>query len=75
MLSSEVWWVPPVADGSHAPAYRRMSERFGARFVRIDVTDDASVAAAAADIADHEGSIDVWSTTLASTAPPVTPPP
>ena len=31
----------------------------GARFVRIDVTDDASVAAAAADIADHEGSIDV----------------
>jgi NAD(P)-dependent dehydrogenase (short-subunit alcohol dehydrogenase family) len=52
-----------------------MSERFGARFVRIDVTDDASVAAAAADIADHEGSIDVWSTTLTSTAPPVTPPP
>jgi NAD(P)-dependent dehydrogenase (short-subunit alcohol dehydrogenase family) len=52
-----------------------MSERFGARLVRIDVTDDASVAAAAADIADHEGSIDVWSTTLASTAPPVTPPP
>jgi len=31
----------------------------GARFVRIDVTDDASVTAAAADIADHEGSIDV----------------
>jgi NAD(P)-dependent dehydrogenase (short-subunit alcohol dehydrogenase family) len=31
----------------------------GARFVPIDVTDDASVAAAAADVAEHEGSIDV----------------
>ncbi|MFJ4692227.1 SDR family NAD(P)-dependent oxidoreductase [Streptomyces sp. NPDC088766] len=31
----------------------------GARFVRIDVTDDASVAAAAADVAAHEGVLDV----------------
>ena len=31
----------------------------GARFVRIDVTDDASVRAAAADVAAHEGTIDV----------------
>ncbi|MGF7237397.1 MAG: SDR family NAD(P)-dependent oxidoreductase [Frankia sp.] len=31
----------------------------GARFVPIDVTDDASAAAAAADVAEHEGSIDV----------------
>ncbi|KOX34174.1 short-chain dehydrogenase [Saccharothrix sp. NRRL B-16348] len=31
----------------------------GARFVPIDVTDDASVAAAAADVAAHEGLIDV----------------
>jgi NAD(P)-dependent dehydrogenase (short-subunit alcohol dehydrogenase family) len=31
----------------------------GARFVRIDVTDDASVAAAATDVAEHEGVIDV----------------
>ncbi|MFC4029984.1 SDR family NAD(P)-dependent oxidoreductase [Streptomyces polygonati] len=31
----------------------------GARFVRIDVTDDASVAAAAIDIAEHEGVVDV----------------
>jgi NAD(P)-dependent dehydrogenase (short-subunit alcohol dehydrogenase family) len=31
----------------------------GARFVRIDVADDASVAAAAADVAEHEGRIDV----------------
>ncbi|MFI6338388.1 SDR family NAD(P)-dependent oxidoreductase [Streptomyces sp. NPDC050535] len=31
----------------------------GARFVRIDVTDDASVAAAASDVAAHEGVIDV----------------
>lgn len=38
---------------------RAAAEALGARFVRIDVTDDASVAAAAADIADHEGGIDV----------------
>jgi NAD(P)-dependent dehydrogenase (short-subunit alcohol dehydrogenase family) len=31
----------------------------GARFVPIDVTDDVSVAAAAANVAEHEGSIDV----------------
>lgn len=31
----------------------------GARFVPIDVTDDASVTAAAANVAEHEGSIDV----------------
>lgn len=31
----------------------------GARFVRIDVTDDASIAAAAADVAANEGAIDV----------------
>lgn len=31
----------------------------GARFVPIDVTDDASVAAAVADVADHEGALDV----------------
>jgi NAD(P)-dependent dehydrogenase (short-subunit alcohol dehydrogenase family) len=31
----------------------------GARFVPIDVTDETSVAAAAADVAEHEGSIDV----------------
>ncbi|WNV86163.1 SDR family NAD(P)-dependent oxidoreductase [Umezawaea sp. Da 62-37] len=31
----------------------------GARFVRIDVTDDASVAAAVADVAEHEGLVDV----------------
>lgn len=31
----------------------------GARCVRIDVTDDASVAAAAADVAEHEGVVDV----------------
>ncbi|MFD5540524.1 SDR family NAD(P)-dependent oxidoreductase [Streptomyces sp. NPDC127079] len=35
------------------------AEALGARFVRIDVTDDASVAAAAADVAAHEGRIDV----------------
>ena len=31
----------------------------GARYVPIDVTDDSSVADAAADVAEHEGSIDV----------------
>ncbi len=31
----------------------------GVRFVLIDVTDDASVVAAAANVAEHEGSIDV----------------
>lgn len=35
------------------------ADRLGARFVRIDVTDDASVARAAADIAAHEGHLDV----------------
>jgi NAD(P)-dependent dehydrogenase (short-subunit alcohol dehydrogenase family) len=31
----------------------------GARFVPVDVTDDASVTAAAVDVAEHEGLIDV----------------
>ena len=35
------------------------AESLGARFVHIDVTDDASVQAAAADVAAHEGKIDV----------------
>jgi NAD(P)-dependent dehydrogenase (short-subunit alcohol dehydrogenase family) len=34
------------------------ADKLGARFVPIDVTDDASVAAAAADIRGHEGHID-----------------
>lgn len=38
---------------------RRAAAELGARFVRIDVTDDVSVAAAAADVAAHEGGIDV----------------
>ena len=35
------------------------ADALGARFVQIDVTDDESVAAAAADVEKHEGSIDV----------------
>src|SRR5688572_1388258 len=31
----------------------------GARFVQIDVTDDASVTAAATDVEKHEGTLDV----------------
>ncbi|KUL26289.1 SDR family NAD(P)-dependent oxidoreductase [Actinoplanes awajinensis] len=35
------------------------AEELGARFVPIDVTDDASVAAAVADVERHEGAVDV----------------
>lgn len=35
------------------------AETLGARFVAIDVTDDASVAAAVADVESHEGVVDV----------------
>ena len=35
------------------------AEELGARFVRIDVTDDESVKAAAADVEQHEGAVDV----------------
>ncbi|WP_432487206.1 SDR family NAD(P)-dependent oxidoreductase [Kineococcus sp. SYSU DK018] len=38
---------------------RAAAERLGARFVHLDVTDDASVAAAAADVAEREGALDV----------------
>ena len=38
---------------------RTAAEPLGARFVEIDVTDDASVQATAADVAAHEGEIDV----------------
>ena len=38
---------------------RAAAEALGARFVQIDVTDDASVEAAAADVAAHEGTVDV----------------
>ena len=42
-----------------AKAGAAAAEELGARFVQIDVTDDQSVAAAAADVERHEGSIDV----------------
>jgi NAD(P)-dependent dehydrogenase (short-subunit alcohol dehydrogenase family) len=38
---------------------RAAAEKLGVRFVRIDVTDEASVAAAAADVEAHEGRVDV----------------
>ncbi|MEZ0164483.1 SDR family NAD(P)-dependent oxidoreductase [Kineococcus sp. LSe6-4] len=38
---------------------RAAAQALGARFVQIDVTDDASVAAAVADVAAHEGTLDV----------------
>ena len=49
-----------VLLGARNPGPGTVAARdLGARFVPIDVTDDASVAAAAADVAAHEGSIDV----------------
>ncbi|MGA5299165.1 SDR family NAD(P)-dependent oxidoreductase [Nucisporomicrobium flavum] len=42
-----------------ATAGAAAAERLGARFVAVDVTDDASVAAAAADVERHEGAVDV----------------
>jgi NAD(P)-dependent dehydrogenase (short-subunit alcohol dehydrogenase family) len=42
-----------------AAAGAAVAQELGARFVQIDVTDDASVAAAAADVQKHEGAIDV----------------
>lgn len=49
-----------VLAGARDPeAGARAAAAVGARFVPIDVTDDASVAAAAADVAAHEGAIDV----------------
>lgn len=38
---------------------RAAADAVGARFVPIDVTDDSSVASAAADVAAHEGTVDV----------------
>jgi NAD(P)-dependent dehydrogenase (short-subunit alcohol dehydrogenase family) len=38
---------------------RRAADQLGLRFVPVDVTDDASVRAAAADVAAHEGRLDI----------------
>ncbi|WP_407572602.1 SDR family NAD(P)-dependent oxidoreductase [Deinococcus altitudinis] len=38
---------------------QKAAEHLGARFVQLDVTDDASVARAAQDIEGHEGRLDV----------------
>ncbi|XVV11001.1 SDR family NAD(P)-dependent oxidoreductase [Actinoplanes sp. CA-131856] len=49
-----------VVLGARNPALgAAAAETLGARFVPIDVTDDASVAAAAADVERHEGVVDV----------------
>jgi len=42
-----------------AKAGAAAADELGARFVQIDVSNDESVAAAAANVAQHEGSIDV----------------
>ncbi|WP_395243370.1 SDR family NAD(P)-dependent oxidoreductase [Agromyces sp. MMS24-K17] len=49
-----------VVIGARSPERgRAAADSLGARFVQIDVTDEASVAAAAADVAAHEGRVDV----------------
>ena len=48
---------------------RVAAERIGARFVQIDVTDDASVAAAAADVREHEGRLDTLINNAGITGP------
>lgn len=48
-----------IAGARDAVRGQAAADALGARFVRIDVTDDASVEAAAADVAAHEGAIDV----------------
>jgi NAD(P)-dependent dehydrogenase (short-subunit alcohol dehydrogenase family) len=49
-----------VVIGARDPeAGAEAAEALHARFVPIDVTDDASVAAAAADVEKHEGRVDV----------------
>lgn len=48
-----------VLGARDADRGRRAAAEIGARFLLIDVTDDASVASAAADIAAHEGRVDV----------------
>ncbi len=47
-----------VLGARDASRGQEAADRLGLRFVPIDVTDDASVAAAAADVAAHEGHLD-----------------
>ncbi|GIG29795.1 SDR family NAD(P)-dependent oxidoreductase [Cellulomonas marina] len=53
---------------------RAAADALGARFVPLDVTDDASVAAAVADVEAHEGVLDVLvnDAGIAGSAAPVT---
>lgn len=51
--------VTPLVGARNPEQGAEAAATLGARFVPIDVTDDASVTAAAADVAEHEGSIDV----------------
>jgi len=49
-----------VLLGARDPAAgQQTAEELGTRFVQIDVTEEASVAAAAADVAANEGVVDV----------------
>ena len=48
-----------IVGARNAALGQEAADAVGARFVPIDVTDDASVAAAAADVEAHEGRLDV----------------
>ncbi|MFC4066562.1 SDR family NAD(P)-dependent oxidoreductase [Actinoplanes subglobosus] len=48
-----------IVGARDADRGQKAAAEVGARFVRIDVTDDTSVRAAAADVAAHEGHLDV----------------
>ena len=48
-----------IIGARNAEQGQAAAERLGARFVQIDVTDDASVAAAAENVRAHEGHVDV----------------
>jgi NAD(P)-dependent dehydrogenase (short-subunit alcohol dehydrogenase family) len=48
-----------VLGARNAELGQAAADRLGVRFVQIDVTDDASVARAAADVEAHEGRVDI----------------
>jgi NAD(P)-dependent dehydrogenase (short-subunit alcohol dehydrogenase family) len=48
-----------IVGARDAQRGRTAADELGARFVQIDVTDDESVRAAAADVQEHEGHVDV----------------
>jgi NAD(P)-dependent dehydrogenase (short-subunit alcohol dehydrogenase family) len=63
-----------VVLGARDPSSgRAAADTLGVRFVQIDVTDDASVAAAVADVTAHEGRVDVLVNNAGVNQPPSPP--